>query len=139
MSLRSKILGLFFRATYFRVDCEGQDFVCLYYSVQMSPHTPFYLSSHSCFFFLTDDGDIGWVKDLEDAALVRMLDDAGPSADAPPLMAAVATSVDAHAHGEKGDIQANADALVDPPSGAVSFSQEPTVQLPAAGDGEPEL
>lgn len=86
----------------------------------------------------SDDGDIGWVKDLEDEALVRMLDGEGPAAEAPPLMAAVATSVDAHAHGEKGDIVGDAAALVEPPTGAVSFSQEPTVKLPAAAeDGEP--
>ena len=76
---------------------------------------------------------------MEDSALVRMLDGEGPAAEAPPLMAAVATSADAHAHGATGDLVGDAAALVEPPMGAVSFSQEPTVQLPATAEEDGEL
>mmetsp|Transcript_23475 Transcript_23475/g.47973 ORF Transcript_23475/g.47973 Transcript_23475/m.47973 type:complete len:131 (+) Transcript_23475:52-444(+) len=53
-----------------------------------------------------DDGDMGWVTDLNDASKAKFIGSEAP--DAPPLMAAVATSVDAHASGTKVDLGADA-------------------------------
>ena len=83
-----------------------------------------------------DDGDMGWVVDLSDESKVKFLDSEVP-AEAPELMASVATSVETHAGGVRTLAGQDGDASSDrEPS--VSFNVEPTAVIPAAEDATEE-
>ena len=77
-----------------------------------------------------DDGDMGWVVDVNNKEMCKILGEARGSGGV-PLMAAVATSVDEHASARKAELGAE-DGDRTRGTSAVSFNPEPSAELPAA-------
>jgi len=82
---------------------------------------------------------MGWVAELNDETKVKMVDEAGASGDAPPLMESVKTSADAHAArgeasspGAGGEVPGEADRAT-----SVKFTTEPSAEFSRAASSAP--